>query len=169
MATDETTAAPGDTVGGETTRSPDSEPDNDSVIAMVQVVNVTGFLLAAVILFSLAIHPQTSDAGLAFLTWLLVFGTAAIVAEHRMLLAARHVLAGVSLAELFTRRGRRRLRRDPSAYFGEAEYRRYRSRRRALLMTALAGIVALVAVSVGTLVDDVRDVSEAIAADGVDR
>lgn len=130
--------------------------DNDSVIRAIRAANVVGFLLAALVLFVLAVTPETSDAGLVFLSWLLVFGAATIVAEHHVLEAARNVLPGVSVSDLVSPLGRRAVRLDPDAYFAPEDYAVYRRRSRLLLATAVIGVVALVGVSALTLVGDFR-------------
>lgn len=138
--------------------------DNDAMIRTIRMVNVIAFGSAGVMLFALSVHPASDDAGLAFLSWLAVFGTVALIAEHQVLEAARAVLPGVSVAWLFTRAGRRALRSDPEHYFIAEDYARFRSRYRALAVVAAVAAVALLGVGYFTVADDVRSAAATLAS-----
>lgn len=136
--------------------------ENERVFLAIRWTNAVAFLLASATLFALSVHPLTSGVGLLFFCWLLVSGTLALVFEERALTAATALRPGVCATELFGRRGRRRLRENPDYFFESADYERYRRRTRDVTRVAMLSALALLVATVAVSVDDVLETKAAI-------
>ena len=118
--------------------------------------------MAATTLFALSVHPLTTEVGLLFFVWLTLTGTTVLVFEERALRAAAALKPSVSATELFGRRGRRNLKRDPEQFFEPEAYLVYRRRARQVTVVGVLSAVALVVATVALSIDDVLDVKAAI-------
>ena len=136
--------------------------ENERVFRAIRWTNAVAFLLASTTLFALSVHPLTSEVGLLFFCWLLMTGTLALVYEERALTAASALRPGVCATELFGRRGRRRLKEDPEHFFEPDDYERYRRRARDVTRVALFSALALVVATIAVSVDDVLETKAAI-------
>lgn len=96
-------------------------PGHDRTIDRVQLLNVSVFVVSALVLFALAVQDASRLLGIVLLCWLAIFGSGALWLDHRLLTIARRARADVPFRELFGRSLRRHLRDGETVLFDDPQ------------------------------------------------